>query len=388
MPQLTESVKADGSVNRLPIRALHLDHENPRFGGKTFTAKDEGQIVDEIIGQYGIVDVISSIATNAYFDSEPLVGAVNKGHGKEVTILEGNRRLVACLVLSDDPRAKHHGRMRQQYPQSKLRPNAKIPVQVYDWRNSEHRNRLLPYLGVRHVVGIYPWDSFAKAAWVAETLRHHAMDLDGIKRMIGDDQDFTDRILEGYHFVQQVRSTNAYDAAESLRKGRGSFQLFPFSWVYTALGYKNIRDFVGLPKESRMESDPVDDGHLQNAGTLMRFMFGGAGRAAVIEDSRQIGALARALGNPEAAATLRRGGSLEEAEDATRPPQQYLLDLLDRADRAVADGIRLASGLGTLDMPAWVKISESVEKLGNRFDRFQNLIDGLKPSARRKSRKE
>jgi hypothetical protein len=238
----------------------------------------------------------------------------------------------------------------------------------------------LPYLGVRHVVGVYSWDSFAKAAWVAETLKHHAMELGDIKKMIGDDEDFTDRILEGYFVVQQVRSTKAYDESESLRRGRGSFQAFPFSWVYTALGYRNVRDFLGLPRESVMKPDPIDDGHLENAGYLMELMFGGAGRRAAIDDSREIGALAKALSSSEAVATLLRGGSIEEAEDATRPPHQRLLRLLARADKALEDGISLASGLPVMEMQAWNEIDESAEKVGKRIDSFDAVLERLKPT--------
>jgi hypothetical protein len=83
-----------------------------------------------------------------------------------------------------------------------------------------------------------------------------------------------------------------------------------------------------------------------------------------------------------------RGGSLEEAEASSQPPQQRLLALLVRADGALADGIKLASGLPTMDRAAWLEINESAEKVGMRLERFGAVLDGLKPGARRKGRKE
>jgi hypothetical protein len=375
---------ANGSLHCLPLSELHVDHSNPRFGGAHLSARDEKKVVDEIVGQHGIIDVLSSIAANAYFESEPLVGAINKGHGDRVTVVEGNRRLTACFVLAGEERADKHRKLRAQYPKSKLDEDVELPVQVYDWKNREHRARLIPYLGVRHIVGAQQWDSYAKAAWVVAALEGSDLTLEDIKSMIGDDQNFTDRIVEGYYFVRQLKETNSYDVAGSVRRGRGSLQVFSFSWVYTALGYRNIRDFVGLPKESVLKKDPVDDTHLESAGDLMQFMFGGGGKHAAIDDSREIGSLARALSRSEAAAVLRKGGSLGEALDATRPPEELLIELLGRADKSLADGVRIASGLRPLERSVYGNIRDAAEKVDGRLDSLFSIMDTLGPAARKR----
>ena len=90
----------------LALERLHLDTENPRFGARLASVGDESRVLDEIVESHGIKDVLSSLAANGFFSSEPLVGAVNKGREEhDVVILEGNRRLAACLILADDPRA-------------------------------------------------------------------------------------------------------------------------------------------------------------------------------------------------------------------------------------------------------------------------------------------
>jgi len=240
---------------------------------------------------------------------------------------------------------------------------------------------------VRHIVGAQQWDSFAKAAWVVHTLEESELSLGDIKRMIGDDQSFTDRIVEGYYFVQQIRNMNAYDPADSLRRGRGSLQEFPFSWVYTALGYKNVRAYLGLPAQTVINLDPVDSEHLENAGFLMQCMFGGAGKNAAIEDSRQIGSLAKALANEDAVEILIQGGSIMEALDATRPPDVRLSEILTRADRTIADGVKVASGLPPLDHDKWREIHNSAYAVANRVDSLIAVIENLKPTSRKSVRR-
>ncbi|MEX0937619.1 MAG: hypothetical protein WDZ59_07140 [Pirellulales bacterium] len=330
--------------------------------------------MDEIVVQHGIIDVLSSIATNEYFESEPLVGAINKGHKGDVTIIEGNRRLTACLVLAGDDRAGKYGKLRAQHRNSKINRETTLPVQVYDWSKKSHRARLLPYLGVRHIVGAQQWDSYAKAAWVVETLKASELSLDNIKGMIGDDQNFTDRIVEGYHFVRQLVDTKTYDVQDSLRKGRGSFQQFPFSWVYTALGYRNMRRFVGLPQESVTRKNPIQSGKLNNAAQLMIFMFGGRGKNAAIDDSRQIGSLASVITNRDAVAVLKNGGDIEDARDVTRPPEERLIELLQRADKALAVGIEVASGIGKLQVGDIADIRDIIDRITSRIDSFVSLL--------------
>ena len=86
---------AAGGLTHRPLAELHFDMKNPRFGGRAGDIKTEAATLDYIVHNFGIEDVISSIAANGYFQSEPLVGVEGKNG---ITILEGNRRLAACLA--------------------------------------------------------------------------------------------------------------------------------------------------------------------------------------------------------------------------------------------------------------------------------------------------
>src|SRR3989442_11252725 len=90
----------------LPLYELHLDPDNPRFGMMAGRFSNETDILDFIVEQFGVQDVLSSIAVNGYFSSEPILARRKIAHGP-LEVAEGNRRLVACLILAGDPRAKN-----------------------------------------------------------------------------------------------------------------------------------------------------------------------------------------------------------------------------------------------------------------------------------------
>lgn len=366
-------ITPDGSLHEIPIQYLHLDSGNPRFGG-TSHSTDETILVDEIVGQHGVDDVLSSIACNGFFQAEPLVGAINKEHGNEITVVEGNRRLTACLILLNDERAKNQDRLRSRFPNPAIKKN-ELPVAIYDWGKEEDRKLLLPYLGVRHIVGGAQWDSFAKAAWIADMLAKNLIPAGLVKSMIGDDQGFTDRIIEGYYFVEQIKKTNAYDVSQSLRRGRGSLQEFPFSWVYTALGYRNVRQFLLLPASGAVSPNPISEEALPKAGQLMQFMFGGNGKPAAISDSRELGDLAKAVGDEKAIDILDGGGTIEDALDAVQPSEQRLLALLMRIAKPLSSAVDLASSMSPVDKATWGELEEKTGDIANRAENLYNIVD-------------
>lgn len=214
------------------------------------------------------------------------------------------------------------------------------------------------------------------------------MTLDEIRSMIGDDQRFTDRILEGYNVVQQISRSGAYEASESKRSGRGSFQDFPFSWVYTALGYSKVREFLGLPREMRIDENPLEEEFLPAAGELLQFMFGGEGQNAAIEDSRQIGKLSKAVMNEKSISALRKGASAEEALQLLEPADKRCIEFLQKADAALESAIAVASGLKQMDSESLIQLENELENVGIRYDNLVDLIEKLKSNRRPKRRRK
>jgi hypothetical protein len=288
--------------------------------------------------------VLSSLSVNGFFETEPLIGLRDKA-GDDVKILEGNRRLAACLILTGDERAADqsgkHDRFTRLHRDKGNKPISPVPVIVYE--GAKGFREVIPYLGIRHIAGSLPWDSHAKAAWADQTSRANHLSLAEISQMIGDDSDTVPRLVEGFRFVNQLKERGRFVPDQSQRRGRGSNPEYPFSWVYTALGYSPIRRFVGMAEERILADKPIPNSKLDNAETLMVIMFGNkiAGIAAAMDDSRQFGELAKAIERPELCAKLKEGRPLRTVVEEGRPSAERISEGLVRA----TDILETISGL-------------------------------------------
>lgn len=335
----TESWRNVENTAYWPLSQLHLDGSNPRLGAQAGQFRSEGDILDAVVNVYGVDDVLSSIAVNGYFEAEPLVGVRMSSPEGHVQIAEGNRRLAACLILAGDSRARNQEKRTRDYQalqnEHRQPPITHVPVQVHDSSKG-----LLAYLGVRHIAAAQPWDSYAKAAWIAKVLEGSTLTLNDVSQMIGDQHGTVARSLEGYYFVHQLINAAQFAPSDSLRPGRGSNPQYPFSWVYTALGYGPIRQWLELGDlSSGKQKKPVPETKekLDDAGELLTFLFGSKtkSRRPAITDSRQIASLARAVADPESRRLLKRGKSIEEVTVLLKPAKERVADGLFDAQQAL-----------------------------------------------------
>jgi len=320
-----------------PLAKLQLDVTNPRFGGQQAGLVDQAAVLDHIVNTYGIDDVISSLAVNGYFKAEPLVGKVV---GDEIKIVEGNRRLAACLILSNDDRARNQSIKGAPYRELWVKHGSKSidPVPVISFAEDADDAELLSYLGVRHISASAPWDSYAKAHWAAQVVQSTKLTVNDISTMIGDPHRTVARLLEGYYVVQQAVKSGHFIPSDSVRNGRGSVTEYPFSWVYTILGYTAARDFVGMPDDGP-KPNPIPTERLENVAFMMRAMFGSksAGLNSVIRDSRALGNLASAFGDRDKVDYMRFGTSLDEVLRLTQPVEERIAQNLVEVRRLQAE---------------------------------------------------
>lgn len=284
---------------------------------------EQADVLDHIVATFGVDDVLSSLAVNGYFDAEPLVCRRDPKSDKAI-VVEGNRRLAACLILAGDPRAARQEtkaanfrKLWKQNGEPKIDP---VPIILYG--PDEDKAALLSYLGVRHIAASQPWDSYAKAAWVAQVVEKNSLKLKDVAEMIGDQHRTIHRMLQGYYFAKQVIDAGVFRPEDSLRRGRGSVTEYPFSWLYTFLGYSTARSFVGIADDNAdPKPKPIPRNKMGNASVAVRAMFGdkSKGRNAAIEDSRELGELASALNDPVKVGYLEQGKSLQEILRLTKP---------------------------------------------------------------------
>jgi hypothetical protein len=186
------------------------------------------------------------------------------------------------------------------------------------------------------------WDSAAKAAWIYRAVGEYGFTLAAISAMTGDQNRTVAHLLEGHYFVQQMVESGKFIPAMSMRKGRGSNRDFPFSWVYTLLFSKTVRQHLELPEEPT--PNPVPERNLDRASLLLDSMFGVQGRRRpTIEDSREIVRLSEVLKHPKHEALLESQRPIAQIEFAIKPLQSRLAqglqlcrDMLSDLSAAVA----------------------------------------------------
>lgn len=324
--ETTDTVAERKDTELLPLSHLLLDAENPRFGNASAGGLNQADILDHIVNTFGVDDVLSSLAINGYISAEPLVCRREAGSDIAV-VVEGNRRLAACLILAGDDRAARQKSRSTQYQTIWRNHGSKQinPLPAIVFEGADRRTALLSYLGVRHIASAQPWDSYAKAAWVARVVEENQLPLSDVALMIGDQHRTIRRLLEGYYFIRQTIEAGEFRPQDSQRRGRGSVTEYPFSWVYTMLGYSAARDYLGL-EEREPRQQMLSAEHLPQAGTVTRAMFGdkAKGRSAAIEDSRELGDLAAVLADPDKVAMLESGKSVSEIQRLTKPIDQRL----------------------------------------------------------------
>jgi len=377
----TDTALPNEDVNWQPLSELLLDAHNPRFGELAQDRCNQTDILDFIVKTFGVTDLLSSLAVNGYFAAEPLVCRLTDDD--KLIVAEGNRRLAACLILAGDERAKNQGHLTRKYQTLHQQHNGPridpVPVILFDTKAD--KRTLLSYLGVRHIAAAKSWDSYAKAVWVSRIIRETNIPLKDVAEMIGDEHRALARLLEGYHFVQQLEDNDRFRPEDSNRKGRGSNTNYPFSWVYTILGYSNTRRFLGIEDNSPENPTPIPPNKLDDAGLLVRSMFGNRseGAAPAIDDSRQLSKLALALESPEKVELLRQGKKLAEIEESTRPISEALSSTLV----ATRDLLSNLSGRLDSDPPdaktagEFHPLSKQVKNLASAIDlKLKTAIDG------------
>lgn len=361
-------LQTNKEVEYFNLSDLDFDSHNPRFGRSANQQRSQTEILDYIVKDFSVDDVLSSIAVNGYFVAEPLICREQEGSSR-LTVVEGNRRLAACLVLNNDERAANQQRKKEQYQriQSENGRAGFLQVPIIRFKLHEKEKDLLSYLGVRHIAASQGWDSYAKAAWIARVVENNELNLKEIALMTGDQHRTVRRLLEGYYFVNQLIDDGKFLPESSIRKGRGSNKEFPFSWIYTLFGYPTARKFIELPDVPTPR--PIAAAKVDDASMLVVSMFGNqqSGRSTAIGDSRQIGNLAAILDDPEKVALLKKGKAVDEIEFETQPLEAKLRDGLSDCKEILGDIIAALNASPPTEQIAasFVPMAKQVNNLSN-----------------------
>lgn len=323
------------------VARLFLDPENPRLPEEA-QGRRESELLRVLYKEFNLDELADSMAQNGYFEEEPLVVVPRSlpkrlanvgpedadfitfiGDSKtEFIVVEGNRRLATAKLLLDQNLRETVGV--RSWPELDM-PVADslsiLPIIVYS-----ERSEVVPYLGVRHIVGIQKWDSYAKARYVAG-LVDTGRSLQDVEAEIGDTKGSAKKTYMSYKLLEQAKQEFDIDPKPVMND---------FSLLMLAVGQGKIKRYIGLPTrfaDTNLDA-PVASDCLDNLQKLLSWLFGDGKFSPVIKESRDITTyLGHVLHSEEALKYLERTRDLHGAYDLSEGEEQLVLRYLANANK-------------------------------------------------------
>jgi hypothetical protein len=316
---------------------------------------------------------------SGYWRHEELFAAKDGG---KLVVIEGNRRLAAVKLLTDDGL------------RNRLGINGLPTLSPADRQKLEtlpviacRREDVWQYIGFKHVNGPQDWDSIVKAEYIARVHNDYSIPLDQIARTIGDRHDTVRRLYRGLMVLQQAERTGKFDMHDRYNTR------FAYSHLYSGLGYENIQKFLGLTADKGFEPNPIPKSHLENLRELCLWLYGSEKEhkePIVRSQNPHLRMLDETLGTKNGVAALRSGLPLETALKASRGDERLLREALVYAEQKLkeARGLVLTGFTGEdAELLSKAKVILTLsESIAAEMEEIASLATGDGIAKRRKKR--
>jgi hypothetical protein len=312
------SATVGGHLEHLPLDRLRLDPQNPRLPRGVRGTDDQVALATFIARKYNAIEIARSVATNGFFESEPLI-AVKEGSLWRV--VEGNRRLTALKGLADANVRRSFTSGSKEWERLAKRADmpTHFPVVV-----TASEDEIWPILGYRHISGIEPWDPYAKAQFIVSRVDAD-VSWERVAIIVGESETSVRSHYRNFMINEQARDDFDIDSTEV----EGQFGTFT-----RAMGSVPIRAFIKAPAPGDVhpKAKPLPSSKRAQTKELLSWVFGVDGRDPVIDESRQLTELALVLADEKSTDVLRSTRDLIEAYLVSPGQRDDLAKRLRRAD--------------------------------------------------------
>lgn len=362
----------------IPIEDLRLDDENPRLADISIDANPSQETLAVRLWQEMSVNELAlSIAHNGYFPHEPLFVEKN---GETWTVLEGNRRFAAVMVLTNSKLRKKL-KIGEELPTLSSQEKAnleELPCVVTTRRNSWQ------YLGFRHINGPATWGSYAKAQYIARIRNEYGIPLDEIAKHIGDFHSTVARQYHGLMVIEQAEKSGVFDRSDIAKEH------FSFSHMYTGLAYPGIQKFLAIESVSRESRTPVPTKHLKQLGELCTWLYGKSSKSiepVVKSQNPDLRTLDEVLQSDDATEALRSGIPLRVAHDVSLGDDRIFRRALHDAKEALQKAsATVVTGFGPDDVVLIKMANDVVEIADDLVDQMNKKLLSSKRNKKGPSR--
>lgn len=320
-------------IKKIPYADLLLDPRNPRLAGHVLDLGEQDAILHWLWREKAVDEIVSSMLASGYWEHEELFAT--KEEEDHLVVVEGNRRLAAVKLILEPALRERLKIQGIAEPRPDIRKTmTTLPVIV------KSRADIWDYIGFKHVHGAQAWDSIAKAEYVFRVHTEMRIGLERIAETIGDKHDTVTRLYRSYLVLDQAKRDTGFapDDAQQVR--------FPFSHLWTALGYQNVQRFLGVDNESLLQRSPVPKERTENLRLLMLWLFGSRReemQPLVQRQNPDLRTLATALGSEKSLALIKRGLPLSTAYEAAVGDRALFAESLVGAEESLRQASRFVA---------------------------------------------
>lgn len=348
-----------GTLEYVELHQLRFDPKNPRLPLGRSTDREE--VLRFLLESANLTDLMRSIATQGFFPGEPLL-VTDSGDGTYV-VLEGNRRLAACWLLSNPGDAPTRKRSVETIVEdAQVRPT-ELPCIVLT------ESEIVGFLGYRHITGIQEWSPLAKARYLLRLWNGdggpetHQDRLRWIARRIGSRADYVARLLTAFALFGVVESENFFEIPDLDEES------LSFSLVALALNRPAVARYIGLESGQDFSLEGL---RVKRLRRLTRWFFEvGEDGKTVLGESRNMSRLVAVLEDKEARRALEQGVSLSRAFRMTQTNYLALHEVLSQALDLIDAAVSVATS-----HPVSQQDRQVLVMLHERFEDLQSVAAG------------
>jgi hypothetical protein len=367
-----EQVEDKGQpYERFPVDKLLFDVKNPRLA-ESVIGPDASQtdLLKILWEKMAIEELAMSIAYNGYFVHEPLF--VDET-GKNLVVIEGNRRLAAVkLLLDKEARVRLRATDLPEISEARRKELATLPCLVTT------RKQVWRYLGFKHVNGPSNWGSYAKAQYIALVHNEYGVSLDDIADQIGDYSSTVHRMYRGLMVIEQAEKAGVFDRKEISKPS------FYFNYIYTALDYPGFNSFLGLESKTSTLHDPVPKAKVKQLGEVCEWLYGNSTRekpSLIRSQNPDLKTLDSILTSKTGVEALRDGFPLGVAKDISLGDEKLFRQALQQAK------LELQKAHGTL-VTGFLSSDSELIKLATEVDDLASDLLATMIQRRKKARRD
>jgi hypothetical protein len=316
---------SENPVEPIEFDKLRLDPKNPRLLDLAENPS-KTEIVEALLDQHDPINIARALVEFGYFNSEALI-AITEDDGETFIVIEGNRRLVAMMLLKDEKLRQEAG-ADPEWSELAARLDEKRPdeLKAIPCQVVSDRRAAAPNIGYRHIVGIKKWDAHEKAAFVTDLLKQVESDepFQAVSNLTGETPHRVRTYVRDFRLLEQAER-------EGLDVSRAEDKFGRFTRAMNAAG---VSRFVGAKPPSEIEPDEPNayeaDG--EQMKKLLSYVFGEeGGPPPVFSDTRQVRELGVALASEDGRRILDESRELESAYEAAGGLRERLLNNLAKA---------------------------------------------------------